>query len=288
MKRKEKHDRIFELRKQGKTYQEIADVMSLNKASVKKYCQKHNMGYSPEEVKVAILKSGNQFQPFVDWQERLDVAFVDKVILLDQESMNNGEWKFVVRCQQCGFEFTTTSNTIRGKKNPNRRHCPNCYEGRIKLRQADKQIEKTRLKKKKEKERLNQKLKNNQVSFKFCRCGQLLPDPSRTVCDLCKKETKREQYRKKDVKRRAKLRRVERDNSISLGKLFKRDDGLCYLCGGVCDWTDYQEINGTFIAGNSYPSVDHVIPISHGGSDTWDNIKLAHRLCNSKKRDKIA
>jgi 5-methylcytosine-specific restriction endonuclease McrA len=40
---------------------------------------------------------------------------------------------------------------------------------------------------------------------------------------------------------------------------------------------------GNFITGDSYPSIDHVRPISKGGSHTWDNVMLAHKGCNSKK-----
>lgn len=36
-----------------------------------------------------------------------------------------------------------------------------------------------------------------------------------------------------------------------------------------------------------YPNVEHVIPISKGGTHTWDNVKLAHRKCNWEKGDKI-
>jgi len=41
----------------------------------------------------------------------------------------------------------------------------------------------------------------------------------------------------------------------------------------------------TFIAGNMYPSIDHVVPLSRGGLHEWGNVKLAHRICNSIKKD---
>ena len=49
----------------------------------------------------------------------------------------------------------------------------------------------------------------------------------------------------------------------------------------------YYDDNNTFIAGNKYPSVDHMIPIAKGGTHTWDNVQLAHRYCNSIKSDKF-
>ncbi|MDT2396282.1 HNH endonuclease [Enterococcus avium] len=33
--------------------------------------------------------------------------------------------------------------------------------------------------------------------------------------------------------------------------------------------------------------MDHVIPISKGGTHSWDNVRLAHRHCNAIKRDAL-
>lgn len=68
----------------------------------------------------------------------------------------------------------------------------------------------------------------------------------------------------------------------------ERDNGVCWLCGKTCDWSNYEIVDGTFIAGNQYPSIDHVIPLAKGGTHTWDNVKLAHRICNSIKSDKLS
>lgn len=78
----------------------------------------------------------------------------------------------------------------------------------------------------------------------------------------------------------------DKHSNKSLKELYKRDKGICYICGNKCDYEDYTYRGNTFIAGNYYPSIDHVIPISKGGTDDWNNLKLAHRLCNSIKSDK--
>ena len=72
---------------------------------------------------------------------------------------------------------------------------------------------------------------------------------------------------------------------FSLKELYKREHGICYICGGLCRWDDKQIVNEVIVYGNEYPSRDHVIPKSKGGENSWENIRLAHRICNSRKRD---
>lgn len=93
-------------------------------------------------------------------------------------------------------------------------------------------------------------------------------------------------WRKKELRRRTKIKEVLIDD-ISLEEVFRRDKGVCYICGSECNWNDYEWRNGIKIAGNDYPSMDHVIPLAKGGKHSWDNIRLAHRICNSKKSDNI-
>ena len=85
--------------------------------------------------------------------------------------------------------------------------------------------------------------------------------------------------RRKDTR----ISKDKRIDKISLDVLFRRDSGVCHICGKQCDWNDYTQTDTAFIAGNLYPSVDHVVPVSLGGADEWNNVKLAHMLCNSKR-----
>lgn len=90
----------------------------------------------------------------------------------------------------------------------------------------------------------------------------------------------------KEVRRRKKIRTVTIDKDITVAGLFKRDGGVCYLCGNPCNLEDYTVRDGTIIAGDWYPSIDHVVPLIQGGVHAWDNVKLAHRRCNSLKGGK--
>lgn len=73
------------------------------------------------------------------------------------------------------------------------------------------------------------------------------------------------------------------DSDITLEALYRRDSGVCYLCGKQCDWNDKD---GNKV-GPNYPSIDHLIPVARGGLHAWNNVRLAHFKCNVDKSDSI-
>jgi 5-methylcytosine-specific restriction endonuclease McrA len=56
---------------------------------------------------------------------------------------------------------------------------------------------------------------------------------------------------------------------ISRRAVFARDRHHCQYCGS-----------------NRHLTVDHVVPRSKGGTDTWDNLVTSCALCNRKKADR--
>lgn len=74
-------------------------------------------------------------------------------------------------------------------------------------------------------------------------------------------------------KRRAKM--LEGDDIIHL-EVFERDEWICHLCQKLIDKT---------LRGDSWwrATLDHVLPLSRGGTHTWDNVKAAHWKCNMDK-----
>lgn len=75
------------------------------------------------------------------------------------------------------------------------------------------------------------------------------------------------------------------EEGITKKKLLKRDGDRCAICSLPL------QMDGDFRA-PLYWSVDHIIPLAKGivngkGGHTWDNVQLAHRQCNSAKRDLI-
>jgi 5-methylcytosine-specific restriction endonuclease McrA len=59
-----------------------------------------------------------------------------------------------------------------------------------------------------------------------------------------------------------------------------KDHPPCHLCG---EEIDYQASHLDPLAF----TIDHIIPLNGGGSDTLENIAAAHRKCNRDKSDTI-
>jgi hypothetical protein len=124
--------------------------------------------------------------------------------------------------------------------------------------------------------------------LKCAECGEAFY--TKTMYDLkyCSKKC-----RHRANKRKSKARRLMRttgksaDPSISLDRVYERDKGICYICGHKTDYNDHSHKNGHFCSGPAYPTIDHVFPISKGGSHQWGNVKLACHRCNSLKSDNV-
>ena len=77
-----------------------------------------------------------------------------------------------------------------------------------------------------------------------------------------------------------------------------RTKPACHICGKPIDYTltNLPDEHGQRCKGNGckgcvpHPDrfeADHVIPLAKGGSDTLDNMRAAHRRCNSTKRARL-
>lgn len=136
-------------------------------------------------------------------------------------------------------------------------------------------------KKAREKETHKQELA--QMEVRFCKkCGSFFYPKSTNQIYCSKACEKYTNHQVHDIKRK-RLEDLQKVDDISLDAVFKKYDGICYLCGGKCDYHDVRYVNGVPKALGNYPSREHVIPLSKGGLHSWDNIRLAHIRCNSSK-----
>ena len=123
---------------------------------------------------------------------------------------------------------------------------------------------------------------------RFCpECGKELSKGKR-LCVDCLQEHKRQARKTRKRLREAKaLTNGRVDWGITLDYLIERDKGVCALCGKPIALNDYYITEqGYFVAGENYPSIDHITPLSKGGTHQKENIQLAHRGCNAKKGNK--
>ena len=89
-------------------------------------------------------------------------------------------------------------------------------------------------------------------------------------------------------RRDRRIQESERDNAITIRAVYERDSGVCYMCGCKCDFADWHPGKiRKWTAGDTYPTIDHVVPISKGGKDTLDNVRLSCFKCNMSKGTKI-
>ena len=181
--------------------------------------------------------------------------------------LNRGKGTHLVRCCNCGAE-----KTVKGLHNIT--DCVAC------LRTQKKQLE-------------------EQSKYKECViCGAMFK-PQRSTALYCSERCSKVAYRQRHIDTVRERQRTNKrlrearathngkvDYSITLARLIERDNHICQLCGREVDESDYVYQGDIFIAGNDYPSIDHIKPLSKGGVHQWNNVQLAHRLCNSIKCDK--
>lgn len=83
-----------------------------------------------------------------------------------------------------------------------------------------------------------------------------------------------------DARRRALKAQADQGERFAPKDVYDRDDWTCGLCrlpvDGGLPWPHPMSA-----------SVDHILPLSQGGSHMLANVQCAHLSCNSRKRDRI-
>lgn len=111
----------------------------------------------------------------------------------------------------------------------------------------------------------------NQPVWKLATRGGIVSHP------ICKDAARRDRNRQKNSKRRN-YRYISQSKFMEISI---RDEWTCHLCGEQVDETLPR------LAAKG-ASLDHVIPLSKGGTDDPENLKLAHFICNVRKGNKVA
>lgn len=111
-------------------------------------------------------------------------------------------------------------------------------------------------------------------------CSQLCEQQRRLslagLGDFAARAARKAQTNRAKMARKHAIRRAAFVEKVDRLVVFERDGWICYLCGEPVDKT---------LTGRDpmAPSIDHIIPLSRGGLDCYDNVALAHYSCNCRK-----
>lgn len=288
---------IQSMREDNKSYGDIAKAIGYHRDSVKKWCRDNGLGglragKSLEEREEEYIKRFTKKHPnfeYVSGYEGCNSTIKVKCKMCGHTQERHANSKDCMQCDNCikierkkRLEQLNEEkqNRVRKENEYTETECVQC--GKVFLRRGNHQ-------KYCSEDCFNKAYGIGQTIIKQCiECGEkfkTLHDGNIYCSDKCRK---RKYYRVHRISKDKRLRRNGKvDYSITLSKLIKRDKNICHICGEECNGEDYTITEeGYFIAGERYPSIDHVIPIAKGGLHRWDNVKLAHMYCNTIKRDK--
>ncbi len=98
-------------------------------------------------------------------------------------------------------------------------------------------------------------------------------------CDNCRCLSLRKIYRVAS-KKRWEIMNNECSDKIDRNSVFIEADWICQICGIVTDPLQCK-------THHSRPELDHIIPLSRGGSHVLSNVQCLCLRCNRSKKDKI-
>lgn len=287
---------VFQYREDGHTLTETADHFGVRKGYVTMVCKGHRFPIDIEACKAAGSKAThngnyNQWGSEEDRAQRVAKQIAERLPQFEYVGGYTGSDGYVdIRCKKCG--------SVQHRSMVSVRHgyatCDTCKEAEAKgkadakkrdaeIRKAEQEKRRKEIATRKEAEAKEREERLAALEHPCVVCGTITTNK---YC--CSREcNNRRSNQIKEVRRRRKLEGAKVDRGITLQGLYNRDNGVCYICGGNCDWEDKTETETTIVCGDRYPSIDHVIPLARGGKHKWDNVRLAHRRCNSLKSDSI-
>lgn len=281
------NDRIVELNNLHVGLQAIADDIGVYRKTLSKWCKQEGIDINPKTY-TRTCEHCNKTYRTISKASR----FCSDKCRVDNNHVRYYNTDVEVECSCCGRSMTV--NTVRAKRD-RVITCEQCKSDENELSkligshsniyyQQCKHCDKQWI------------TKRNQV-YKYCsgecrrkdnykpviykkKCAECSNffDTTRTRKKFCCVEcSNRYKHRADEYRRRIKM--IENGEvhwSISIERLLKRDGNKCYICNELMNkGSDYND--------DDYPNIEHVKPLSKGGTHTWDNVKLAHRKCNMEK-----
>lgn len=295
---------------EGHTVRETAEKFGLSRVRVNNYVKDHK------------VSNGRSFRDVVEHNKKQAKAAEERLeAILESKGFvycggyTDRDGKVEIACKTCGSKFINCVDTVR--------HgvvvCHVCARERALAREAERKAERKAESAKRQKElEAEREEQKRQAQIRRQRERDAKLDKV-YVCKVCGKEYTPRQYMASEGLRffsnagycshackrkatnkarkmspsgrtgsyyvRARKYGVEYIPGITLKKVVARDGLRCAICGGMCDWNDHT---WSSCSGPLYPSVDHIIPMAKGGPHIWENVQVAHVMCNSEKGDKVS
>lgn len=259
----------------GASSYELGEKYDVNHATINKWMRelghKRGKGYCSQAGKAGIASNKKKQEAAA---RKLIERFKGKLSLVEY-----GRTTCTFKCDACGCVFSRS----KPKYNENV-CCPDCRTEESRKRKEAREEAKIQ-----HQAEYKASLKVEYEKEKIClECGSVFHSQFDTA-KYCSRKCQRKANRKRQGNRyncgnhrkRARAYGVPYEPGISLERLIERDGLTCAICGGVCNPNDKN--NGRI--GLTYPTIDHIIAMKNGGGHTWDNVQVAHMICNSTKRD---
>ena len=293
---------------QGHTVKEVAEKYGITVTQFENERRERGIlkppGQRKDSWRASLKKAGEKAN--LNAVARADHKRVEHLESLGFDFIKKSEGKGTVKCRECGHVFERSLPHLTGGNV----ECPECKRRVRESREVERQAEKEKNRRKLESERtaktpmgltpyqLEREKKLDVVHI--CKeCGKEYtpreyirqtggksysnPGFCSKICQKKYNHKKRPDWNK-GHRRRARHYGCEYDPSVTLPKLIKRDGLRCAICGGICDPKDHT---WSRYFGPKSPTIDHIIPLAKGGGHTWDNVQVAHAICNSTKGDNV-
>ena len=245
---------------EGLTRQEIADRYGMHVENLAK--RMHSLCVHANYAKSKKIERANEWH----WSS----GTADMV-----ERYQNGRFELVefkhdkmrIRCKTCGAVIERVRSTIRR----NNIACDGCKAAKEQQEAREKLL------------RVLSAVAESKIPKTCAVCGEVFYSQYKTK-KYCSSKCRNRARRSGNHRSRAKKYGCRYESGITLVKVYERDHGICQICGKPVDWND-KSWRDDF--GALYPTIDHITAFANGGGHTWDNVQLAHAVCNSYKRDLI-
>ncbi len=280
--------KVKELRLQGLCSVEIAEICNKRVRHIRAIAKTIGMPFTAEEAEksheLGLRKKYGTYEDRIKKTKEYIETHHPDWIYVSGGTIGDADM-LTLKCKECGSTSKYSAITLRSKKCT--MLCLNCKAEKKKQQATQKEKERALQKRVRlqEKEKRFWQQSFDQLSLKTCpKCGQFFYG-NRKYCSAKCAQRANNAWTKDKRLRTIKYKLIDRD--IDVHKLYDRDQGICWLCGEKCDFSDHTlDERGNFIVGQNYPSIDHVKPLSKGGQHSWDNVKLAHHYCNTLKSNK--